>query len=237
MQKVLISFFTLAILGGSAPAAQVEKYTGKAMRGDRLIYTERHELTRSGSGQLLEAVTLYVDDEGETIAELRSDFKVDLSAPNYTFKDLRTGEVQGVRRSPGPGALVMFSQKKGERERTEDVVADSANVQPVFGGQGLNYYLIENLDKVRALKKSSILFLLPGSLAAYEFTLAYEGQASEKVARFKLEVSNGFLRFFAPSLIMTYDETKKRLVGYEGISNLKNDQGRPQSVKITYDYE
>jgi hypothetical protein len=53
----------------------------------------------------------------------------------------------------------------------------------------------------------------------------------------RLEVDNWFLRLFAPHIDVEYGFRQRRLLRYEGISNLEDASGEHDKVVITYTYE
>ena len=51
-----------------------------------------------------------------------------------------------------------------------------------------------------------------------------------------LKLANWFLGVFAPELQLTYDKKNKKLLQYQGVSNIKDDSGSNQDVTIRYQY-
>ena len=50
----------------------------------------------------------------------------------------------------------------------------------------------------------------------------------------------GLLRvvgFLVDPIYIGYDSTSRRLAVFSGLSNLRDDQGEPQNVLITYEYQ
>jgi hypothetical protein len=50
------------------------------------------------------------------------------------------------------------------------------------------------------------------------------------------EVKNWFIALFSPTLRVSYDRKKNRILSYEGISNIKDEKGKNQNVRIDYIY-
>jgi hypothetical protein len=103
----------------------VERFQGTARAEDgSLAYRESHEVTYE-AGRPVRALTRYFDAAGKTIAELRSDYRVDAYAPSYVFLDGsgRTLEAasltsRGVRLQHARESKVI-ARTGGERERME----------------------------------------------------------------------------------------------------------------------
>ena len=53
----------------------------------------------------------------------------------------------------------------------------------------------------------------------------------------RLELDNWLLAVFAPSLKLVYDKSNRRLIEYEGLSNIPDSGGDRQDVRIIYEYE
>ena len=53
----------------------------------------------------------------------------------------------------------------------------------------------------------------------------------------RLEIDNWLLRIFAPYVEAVYDVETRRLVRYEGVSNLASASGDYEKVTITYSYD
>ncbi|MBN1425720.1 hypothetical protein JXA88_14290, partial [Candidatus Fermentibacteria bacterium] len=78
--------------------------------------------------------------------------------------------------------------------------------------------------------------ILPSELKAYTFQVEQVG-ASGDLVRAVLKIDNRILRLFAPKLRLVYDAKTKKLLEYQGISNIPDAKGKRQDVSITYAYE
>lgn len=226
---------SLSILATTSHANMIVHYQGLAKNGDRLAYIEKHTVEYDDQGKLLSTATEYTSAAGKSIAELRSDFRESLAVPSQTFKDFRTGNVEGVRRDRGK--LVMFDQDPGKLERTRSLDDSDLGIHILVGGQGMNYYLLDHLETIQPLQELSLRFLIPGKLDFYDFKIKKTNESTDGIVEFEIVIQNWFFKIFAPKLFVKYDKKKKRIVWYKGISNLKSDDGSKQNVTITYEYE
>jgi hypothetical protein len=216
----------LAAPGGAAGAPTVERFRGVAhSRDGSVAYLEVHEVRLLG-GQVASAETRYTRADGSPIARLVSDYPPGSFAPDYEFRDLRTGALEAVRRAEDGVRLV-----DGGRAR---VLAPPRDL-PLVAGQGLDRYARAHLDELARGEVLSVLLALPGRLDAFGFRLRGERIASGRI-RVHFEPSSLLLRLLAPSLEGEYDAATRRLVRYVGVSNIATEDGSPQQVEIAYAY-
>jgi len=235
MRHFTAGFLLLLISSQAAWGNTTVRYRGVARTGDRVAYIEEHTVDYADSGRLLAAVTLYASESGKPIAEMHSDFRDSLTVPTHTIKDFRTGNVQGLRRENGQ--VVLYDRDAGKPERTRIIRDSDAESRILVGCQGLNYYLLDNLERMKPGQVLPLRFLIPGKLDHYDFQLARVSQSGAGITVFEITIKSWLLKLFAPKLLVKYDRNLKRIVWYEGLSNITNDEGHNQSVTITYSYE
>ncbi len=229
----LMIFFTLICPFGFSQRTQV--YTGIASNEKKLCYTEKHLVFFDGEDHVSKAETSYFDARGKLISFLTSDFKKSLTAPDHVIKDERDGSSQGLRSSSE--YLELFYQEKSRPETNRLLPKNFSGTRVVLGCQGLNYYLVQNLDTVKLKKNIPISFLIPGNLESYHFEIKYLRELDHGIVELDIEIENWFLKLFAPKLHVKYDKIKQRIVWYQGLSNLKDEKGKTQAVTINYVYD
>jgi hypothetical protein len=210
-----------------ARAAEVERFTGTA-RGPSgaVLYVEEHEVALAG-GRPRTAVTTYLDPAGVPIAELRTDFSGDPSAPSYDFVDLRSGVREAVT--------------VGEREVRLEAGERAATVpRParLTTGQGLDRLVRARLSSLADGEEVRVRYAIPSRLDAYEFRIRGRALDDQRV-RVRVELSSFLLRLFAPDLVVDYERGSGRLLRYRGASNLSfGPPGREENpqVEIVYSY-
>jgi hypothetical protein len=67
--------------------------------------------------------------------------------------------------------------------------------------------------------------------------MLYAGTNAAGHVNIDIVIKNRLLRLVAPSLNVVYDSNSRDLLSYQGLSNIKDEQGKPQTVTIEYDYE
>jgi len=216
---------TLAV--DSSPASPaVERFRGVARSKDGSVaYVEIHEVRLSG-GRVTSAETRYERPDGRTIARLVSAYPPGSFAPDYEFRDLRSGAREAVRRAPDGIRLV-----DGDRDRVLPIPDDL----PLVAGQGLDRFARAHLDELARGEVLRVSLALPGRLDTFGFQIRGEPTTSGRI-RVQFEPSSLFLRILAPSLVGEYDPATRRLVRYVGVSNVPAEDGSSQQVEIAYSY-
>lgn len=105
----------------------------------------------------------------------------------------------------------------------------------IFSCQGWHYYLIENLE-ILEKQEIELKLLLPSELDSYTFKVKHAKTTGNLVIG-NLKLSNWLLGFFAPNLRLTYDKQLKKMIEYNGISNILDTNGERKNVTIRYLYD
>ncbi len=231
IHSLAVSFWiglSLTLPGTANADTRLAQFQGTAWRPDGSVaYQERH--TRQvADGRLQITTTEYRGPTGTLIATMVSDYRRSVAMPTYDFIDHRTGYREGLRHADG--AYVIYHQSPGKPEETASVQPDEA----LFSCQGWHYYLVDNLD-VLSREKIGLRLILPSELRAYRFEVGQSRSDGRRIEAY-LTLQNWFLRLFAPRLRLVYDREQRALIEYEGISNILDEAGKRQSVRITYQY-
>lgn len=221
----LICFFPFMLY------AKTQVYSGEATSDGKFVYREIHTIDLDG-GKVKTSETVYTDSQNKIIGRLKNDYEKSLSVPEHLMEDLLHKSKHGVRYK---GNLpVMFNQEE-DKEETKTIDPDAFKGKLLVGGQGLHYYIVENLEKILKDGKVDLKFLVPGRLDAYDFYLKVVKRDTERV-EIEIEIDNWFLRLFAPKLRLIYGTKSKRLLHYSGLSNIRNEKKEIMNVKINYTY-
>lgn len=233
--KKMSLFLILSISFPGFAQMREQGVQGTASAEGKVVYIEKHRVTRNSEGKLLTAETRYESPGGNLLAVLKSDFTKSVTVPDHVVEDFRTGDIEGLRRENGK--IILFDKQKGKPERSRILDEADAENRILVGCQGLNYYLLGRLDPTQPpIEHLPLRFLIPGKLDYYDFDMKELPQADPKLALFEIKVKSIFLRLFAPKLLAKYDRKTSRLVWYQGLSNIKSDAGELQNVTIEYSY-
>ena len=227
----MLQFLLLGLISFSVQA-EVFKYEGIATIKGKTVYTEKHEYTTNEKGEVVESKTLYLGVNGETVGDLKNDYRPSLSLPEHRMEDNRRKNYHGVRYIDGK--IQLFNQNKNEKEETE-FIENNPKKGLMVASQGLHYYVVSNFEKMK-VKDFTLQFLIPGRLDSYRFVWNYLGKDKDGLEEFEVKIDNWILRMFAPSLLMKYHPETKRLIYYKGLSNIEDDKGEMMNVEINYKY-
>jgi hypothetical protein len=218
----------LVVSSSASLATEREVHWGEARNEQgELVYREKHSVAYEG-GQVTTSLTEYLSPAGQLIATMESDYSRNLSMPTYVFEDLRRGYREGLRGEDGE--YVIFKKSGDGEEETAAIT----NTEDVFSCQGWHYYLVNNLA---ALERENVELnlILPSELRAIPFEVQRTRSEGDRVEAV-LELNHWLFRYFAPTLQLVYDSGSRKLVEYRGISNILDNEGNRQDVRIVYEY-
>ena len=226
-----MKLFWITLLLCCKAHCETQVFEAIAKHEGRVVYLERHTVVYDDQ-TLIKSLTEYQDAKGKPIGSLRSDFTHSLAAPEYIFRDGRQQSLQGQRWSEKK--LEVFSQ---ERQRAKVIKKDlTPSSEVMIGGEGLIYYIGAHLQELIGSDGMDFKFVIPGRLSAYDFLIRpLEHNTTE--AAFEVKMKSWLLSLFGPRLKLIYDLQKKRLISFEGLSNLRNADGSMMSVDVQYVYE
>lgn len=232
--RALCLFFSVHAAFAAKRSTEVSYGRALDAKSGELLYSERHT-TQFVDGKIKELHTDYYRKVSKKkFADLHSDFKIHPYLPDYTFSDSRFGREEGTRNNKNGKTVEIFAKsKKGAKLKTSTMPFKSM----LITGQGLHAYMNTNLPKL--LKKESstdIDFLIPMNQKAYSFEIK-KMSIKDGRAVFKVKIKSWFLSMFAPYLQVTYEVKTKRLLIFEGPSNINSDSNKAQNVKIVYSYD
>jgi|GEM_PF-458902 len=226
-----ITLALLLLLAAPAAArAGPRTFTGEAYDEEGvLVYAERHVLTYDDEG-VVGSRTTYFDPEGGEIGSLVSDYAPSPQFCDYTFRDRRRGYVDGVRL--GDDTLCLFRREDPSApEETRCLPREENQIV----GQGFHHFIRNRLDAIAEGKTYHVKLALPSRLDELDFRIRKTGLEGERMT-IRLESDHWVVRLFAPHIDVVYDRERKRLLIYEGISNVADASGECIPVRIRYAY-
>jgi hypothetical protein len=150
----------------------------------------------------------YLRPNDELIASKQINYQPSLQAPELLFRDFRT-----------------------DRETT---------ISPTGGGQvvdaGFDNFVRLQWRELAGGEEVKFPFRMVGRDDPIAMRANRESDCETGRLCLQIRLDSWLLGSLIDPIELTYDERSRRLLRFEGISNLKNDKGRSQKVKILYRY-
>jgi hypothetical protein len=211
-----------------ALAAGWAAYEGQATSLDdgRPAYVERHFVRTGADGTLDRRVVLYLCGDGAAFARKQVDYSVSTTAPAFELVDARSGYREGARHEADRVALFAIEARGRERAGNVDL-ADTLVIDA-----GFDEFVRRHWDALLGGERVHLDFALPARANAYRFMVQRHGdRPGELVLRLQLR---GWLAWLAPNIDVAYSLADRRLLRYEGPSNLREPAGRQAVVRIDF---
>ena len=221
--SILLAF---ALVMPAVAGASLEFQEGIARNPDSntVLYRERHWL-RSDDGRPIERLVLYLCPNGQVFGRKRVDYQRSATAPAFRFDDARVGYVEGLRNGPEPVLFYRASADAPERSAalpSNQLVADA----------GFDEFIRRHWSTLAAGAAVPLDFALPARLQSFGFSLRRIGTgrvAGEPAWIFRLRLA-GILGWIAPHIDVSYGQQSRRLLSFEGLSNIRDDRGDKQTI-------
>lgn len=230
-RRLALALLGLACAAGArAEALRFEEGVARAPGGGPTLYREQHWI-RSGGGQPIERLVLYRCADGTAFARKRVDYRGSALAPAFVLDDRRSGYREGLRRAAG-GASVFVREAQGEAESTRALDAAA-----LVADAGFDEFVRAHWAQLVAGQRLPLDFAVPARLRSLPFALQKVGNstvAGEAAWVFRLRLE-GWLGLVAPAIEVSYGQSSRRLLRFEGLSNLRDDAGDGQ-LKARIDF-
>ncbi|MBC7485363.1 MAG: hypothetical protein H7282_01245 [Cytophagaceae bacterium] len=203
------------------------KGIARDLNSNKFYYSEEHK-EKLENHVLQQTLIQYKDSAGTLMAKKFVDYSGNKVTPAFEQNDFRDGYTEGVSFA-GNKLILKFRKNKKESLRTKSI---SIPENLVVDG-GFNYYIKGNWTELAAGKRKVFNFAVPSQLDYFAFRLYKDSQNNDEIV-FKLEPDNYILRKLVDPIRVTYKVTTKRIIKYEGLSNINDKKGKSYLVKIMY---
>ena len=228
-----LAMATALILAGPPALAEqlTESFSGSAYAtdGNQLLYRETHYLFSGNRGG--ERVVLYQCPDGRAFARKRSRDDGDAQAPDFDLVDARVGYREGVRRD-GDRREVYVQRSSAQAEQAEPLRL------PVDGVIDTGFEAFARLHWDALVRGDTLPFdyLVPSRRKFYEFKVSRTDLPTAPAGSVTLRLSSSsWLSFLLPHIDISYDLQTRRLVRYEGLSNVR-DVKTGKNYRVHYEY-
>ena len=199
-------------------------------------FSEEHR-ERLLRGRHVSTHSLFISPSGQTMAERTLDFSLSPLRPDYIFKDLRNGYEEGAQAREG--AIRVFFRDSAQAPLREKRLKVP---EPCVVNGGMGFFIRRNWTELAAGRKITFNMVVPARLDFYRFkayvdpqrTLPEKEAGGRKHLAIAIEAQNSLLRMLIPVIVLYYDVGTKRMIRYQGISNVADAKGRSLRVRIDY---
>jgi len=225
----MFSFLIFKIIFAFSAQAKTLQGVATSINDSKIVYLEEHHIEMGENGLNKKIETKYYTPEKKLFAEMTSDFSKNSTLPIVKFTDSRFNRVEEFT-FDASGQHVIFTTKKMGQEMSSKKIPIANNMA---AGQGFDNFIKINFEKLQK-KPVSLQFGVLSEMDFFSFKGYKKKDVSAKSIQFGIDLSSFLLRFFSKELILEYDIEKKEILSYQGLSNILNDEGKPQSVLIKY---
>lgn len=214
-------------------AFETKRFNGEAFdlkTGKRLYYDHHEEVYENGKH--LYSNIEYKDVNGKVFAKKKIIFQKNPIKVDFKLEDFRDGYVEGAE---VVGNSIKFIYRKNNKEEIKEATITSPNNAVIDGG--FDYFVRENWNSILSGNKPILNLCAPSQQDCYKFVVFKTGESQRKgvdVVSMKVELNNPILSAFVKPILLIYEKDTKKLLQYDGISNINNEDGKSHVVRITY---
>lgn len=189
-----------------------------------VLYREQHWL-RSVGEQPVERLVLYLCPDGKAFGRKQVDYRRSPDAPAFRFDDVRSGYAEGLRDERSPE---VFFRPDGVAAEQSAALASKQLVVDA----GFDEFIRSRWQALLGDRVVPLDFALPARLESMGFTVRRIGEtqlAGEPAWVFRLRLG-GVLGWLVPHIDVAYGQQSRRLLRFEGVSNIRDQSGHRQLV-------
>ena len=230
LYTLFVLFFSFLFVGAKLNVKEEYlTYQGIAtdLKSNKFYYLEEHRETIDHD-VLKQTVIQYKDSAGAVIAKKVINYEGNKITPVFEQNDYRDGYTEGVSFA---GNKLVLKFRKNKKETLKTKLMDMPAHLVVDGG--FNYYIKGNWSDLTNGKTKVFNFAVPSQLDYFTFRLYKDSQKDDEIV-FKMEPDNYLLRKLVDPIRVTYKASTKRIIKYEGLSNINDKKGKSYLVKIMY---
>jgi hypothetical protein len=213
-------------------SVKTDDFTGYAYKdGTRqLLYKEESAETLVDQ-RPVEDVTKYYDPSGALIASRTLKFSASGYTPDFKTEDFRTGYMEGAEVKDNSVRLFVRESKTSPLKEKTFPLAERS----VIDG-GFNQFIKDKWNNLEQGQQLDFNFMVPSRLDYYSFrAIRVSETPSELIVR--IEPGSMMIRWLAGAIVVHYDKSTRRILSYEGKSNITDSKGTNLVVRLVYPQE
>lgn len=205
-----------------------------SLDANQLIYRELYTALDENKSVRVD----YMTPEGVAFASKTLVYQGESFQPSFNYEDTRDNEYVSAQFQ---GARLVLSHVMGNTQN-EKVIYDNARM---VVDAGFDAYIQLNWDKLVAGKRLKFDFAMPTRLSSLQLEVrkikgpespVYDADFGRDWIYFRITPAKTFISLFADPINLAYDPNGKYLMRFHGRSNIDDDRGGPQDVRIEYEY-
>ena len=208
----LVNTLLMAALFGAAANATAIEYVPTSVVGEAFSLKDgelRYREVHQCSTTGDRCTVEYQSPDGQLIARKELDYQDSLHSPSLQVQDLRQGQTLTV-----------------EGDKQQEVVVDA----------GFDHYVRLRWEELTGGETVRFPFLVVGRDKPLKMAATQaEGCPNDRTC-FSVNLDNWLLGNLLTPIHLEYDSRSRRLLQFRGVSNIRDEQGRSQQVRIDYRY-
>ncbi|MEM7027832.1 MAG: hypothetical protein AAF410_06375 [Pseudomonadota bacterium] len=183
------------------------------------------------SGVIVSDKVTYTDRANNIFAIKDVDYSDDVVMPDFSLENQETGHVESAIKQSDQLQIIFSSKQTEEKEQATIPLPEKAIIDA-----GFDQFIIKYWDQIIEGEKLVRQMLIPSMKRFIEFRI-YQSEKDEVngIRTLIVEPNSLLLRFVADPLVLQYDLDQPRLNLFEGVSNMRDAQGKNLLVKIKFD--
>ena len=225
---LLICLFPIIVQAEQNPGRIGYAYDKKTME---LLYTENH-FEVYDQGLILSSEVIYKNSENIVFATKNADFTTNRFMPEFILNNIETGHKE-IARYVEAEYEIIFS--KTERDLEED--SRISLPENGISDAGFDNFVIQHWDELLAGQMFQRDFLIPSMMKFIKFRIYQSEIVNENDEVFRqinIEPDSFIVRAFAGTTRLFYDEASPKLRRFDGVSNMRDENGKNYKVIIKY---
>jgi hypothetical protein len=212
-----------------------EKYSAESLlkSTQELHCREESTITRN-DGKLVRLQSKYYSSKGTLIAELKSDFSKNPYLPESDFIDHRVDYSYTVRLDEKAAKVEVAHRDRKDKSWEKSFVDFKPDLMTL---QGALAYVADHMSELSKVDEKLFRFLVPSRASDYGVKIARLPADETSGLTFKMKMQSALLRLVAPDFEAKFDDKKKRIVEFDGVSNILDDKRQIQKVVVHYKYQ
>lgn len=228
---ILTGFYAATALAEENYVAAGSAYN---LENNELIYRELYTALDENQSVRVD----YTKPDGSVFASKILAYQGEPFQPSFNYEDTRDNEYTSAQFH---GARLVLTHGMNSAQN-EKVIYDNARM---VIDAGFDAYIQLNWDKLVAGKRLKFDFAMPSRLNSVQLEVrkikgpespVYDANFGREWVYFRIAPAQKFVSLFADPINLAYDPNGKYLMRFHGRSNIDDDNGGPQDVRIEYEY-